>query len=60
METVGVKRPETVPAPADFNRPEKATGGQLYGPGGWQSANGATATPVRTDPNPTPNPTSTK
>ena len=54
METVGVKRPETVPAPADFNRPENATGGQLYGPGGWQSANGATATQVRTTPNPVP------
>ncbi len=29
--------------PADFSQPENATGGQLYGPGGWQSINGATA-----------------
>ncbi len=56
METVAKQKPATVPAPADFNRPENATGGQLYGPGGWQSANGATACPVRTNPNPTPDP----
>ena len=37
METVASPKPATVPAPADFTRPENATGGQLYGPGGWQS-----------------------
>jgi hypothetical protein len=48
MKTINDRQPDGRPTgpltcPGDFSRPENATGGQLYGPGGWQAINGATA-----------------